>query len=372
MKARESANSVVRQSNFELLRIIAIIMIIAHHIAYHGGFEYPIEVVSINRLWIQFLLLGGKIGVNLFVLISGYFLISSNKTKINKTLKLWIQLFTYSVLLFVILVLFVKVEPFSIKELIKCFSPVVLDGWWFGRTYFVMYLLHPYINRLLLSFSKDQYKRYLALLLCIWCIIPTFTHHFLDCNSLLWFIVLYSLAGYYKLHGSTIACKAQTSIILSIIMILLTFLTAVLFDLIGTKISLLGNHSTWFYNMESLPILLASISLFVGFDRIRIKPSKIINTIASTTFGVYLIHENKYGRPFLWTYLFNVSSYSDSKLLIPYTLLLVVIVFMACAVIELIRKNVIERWYSKHIDYLSASLASFGNKIAASKLFEKL
>ena len=87
MKANDSTN-VVRQSNFELLRIISIVIIIAHHIAFHGGFEYPTEVVSINKLWIQFLLLGGKIGVDLFILISGYFLISSTKVKINRTLRL--------------------------------------------------------------------------------------------------------------------------------------------------------------------------------------------------------------------------------------------------------------------------------------------
>ena len=371
MKAKESTND-IRQSNFELLRIVAIIMIIAHHIAYHGGFEYPIEVVSINKLWIQFLLLGGKIGVDLFVLISGYFLISSNNVKIYKALRLWIQLFTYSVLLYVILVLILKIEPFNIKDLIKSFSPLVLDGWWFGRTYFVLYLLHSYINKFLLSLSKNQYKRYLALLLCMWCIIPTFTHHFLDCNTLLWFIVLYSLAGYYKLHGINVTCKAHIFIILSLVMILLTFLTAVLFDVIGTKISLLGNHSTWFYNMESLPVLLASVLLFIGFDKIQIKPSRIINTIASATFGVYLIHENRYVRPFLWTNLFNIASYSDSNVLIPYTLLLIVIVFIICTVIELIRKKAIERIYLKPLDNLSNSLSSFGNKIATQKFIDKL
>lgn len=57
----------VRQSNIELLRIIAMVMIVGHHFAVHGwegGFPYP--SISVNRLWIQFIQMGGKIGVNVF------------------------------------------------------------------------------------------------------------------------------------------------------------------------------------------------------------------------------------------------------------------------------------------------------------------
>ena len=60
-----------RQSNIELLRIIAMIFIIAHHFAVHGGFNFSTDIITVNSLWIQFIKIGGKIGVNIFVLISG-------------------------------------------------------------------------------------------------------------------------------------------------------------------------------------------------------------------------------------------------------------------------------------------------------------
>ena len=97
MNAVKSDNqALIRQSNIELLRIIAMVIIVAHHFAVHGGFDFPIETVAPNRLWIQFLALGGKIGVNIFVLISGYFLIDAKSLKKVKVLKLWLQIFTYS------------------------------------------------------------------------------------------------------------------------------------------------------------------------------------------------------------------------------------------------------------------------------------
>ena len=60
-----------RQSNIELLRILAMILIIAHHFALFGAFGFSETAVSINKLWIQFIQIGGKIGVNIFILISG-------------------------------------------------------------------------------------------------------------------------------------------------------------------------------------------------------------------------------------------------------------------------------------------------------------
>lgn len=54
-----------RQSNLEILRIIAMIMIVAHHFAVHGGLNYTRDNITVNRLWIQLLAIGGEIGVNI-------------------------------------------------------------------------------------------------------------------------------------------------------------------------------------------------------------------------------------------------------------------------------------------------------------------
>ena len=75
-----------RQSNFELLRIISMILIIAHHYAIHGGFELSKQAFSAQLFFLQVLSYGGKLGVNLFVLISGYFLVTS-RCKLKKNCK---------------------------------------------------------------------------------------------------------------------------------------------------------------------------------------------------------------------------------------------------------------------------------------------
>ena len=69
-----------RRTNLELLRIVAMIMIVFHHLACHSSFL--LDGLSIGRLWINLISIGGKIGVSLFVLITGYFMIEKEKLQI--------------------------------------------------------------------------------------------------------------------------------------------------------------------------------------------------------------------------------------------------------------------------------------------------
>ena len=71
--------------------------------------------------------------------------------------------------------------------------------------------------------------------------------------------------------------------------------------------------------------------------------SKVINTISSATFGVYLIHENTYVRPFIWQKVFkNYLFYSKSTLFL-HAIVCIIITMIICTIIELMRKRYIEK-----------------------------
>ena len=343
----------IRQSNIELLRIFSMIMIVAHHFSVHGKFIIT-STLSINNIWLQFLSSGGKIGVDIFVIISGYFLINSKNIKIQKVLKLVFQILLYSILIFTLFVL-LKIEPFSIKQLIKHILGYPI--WWFARSYLVLYLIHPYINKLLNMLEKNEYKKIIVLLTILFSILPTITTIKLDNGSLVWFIYLYLLGGYFKKYPLNL--KANKCFVISIILYALTFASVICFDYIAIKRPGILKYTTYLFEMEMLPTLLISIFIFLWFNAIKIKNSKIINIVSSTTFGIYLIHDSDYVKKFLWETLFKNSNYANSKLLIPYSLLVIFLVFIMCFIIEFVRIYLLE----KKCDKLINKISIFINKI---------
>lgn len=346
----EAMSSKQRSSNIELLRIVTMLMIIAHHFAFHGGFAFNSSSISTNLVWIQFLRLGGKIGVDIFVLISGYYLVTRVSFKAFKALKLWIQMLFYSVGIYLVAV-GLNITAFSKKAMIETLFPVTSDLWWFASSYFMLFLLSPLINKVLNFLSKRQCQIFLLIALFVWCIIPSITAVFpaLDIvvpeSNLLWFVILYSVTGYIRLWHTPIKGSALRYLSISLCTFILTLLSAIGFDYLNTIQDATEYDPCALFEMTSITILITSLTAVLGFLQIDLKRNNIINIIASATFGVYLIHDHPIIRTLLWKSLFKNATYASSKLLIPYSVVVIIIVYLASTVIELVRIYTIEQFY---------------------------
>lgn len=372
-KKIKSGGETLRNSNFELLRILAILMIVGDHFSGYGKFNYDIAEFSLNRFYIQFLEFGGKLGVCIFILISGYFLVNNNNIKISKVIKLWIQILFYSIIIYLIFVIF-GLEPFSIKETVKYLLPISGFHWWFATTYLVLYLISPYLNILLHSMDKKTYQKMLFINTILWCLMPTFTGRFLDRSYLIPFIYLYLIAGYIRIWKDDIKINYKKCFLMALFVIILTFSSVIVFDILGSKINYFYIHATHFYGMEKLTTILTALFIFLGFKNININKNftKVINTISSATFGVYLLHENRLLRSFIWINTFHINKFAHSNLLIPYSLLAIFTVYIICTLIELIRINLLEKNYMKLINRFIPFINFKINKLFESKMFQKL
>lgn len=98
-----------RESKFELLRIVAMFMIVAAHYAGHGikhvlapealnGF---LSGSLLNRAFVSFLIPGGKVGVGIFFMLTGYFMYGKNISA-RKIIKLVAEVYFYSILIFIL------------------------------------------------------------------------------------------------------------------------------------------------------------------------------------------------------------------------------------------------------------------------------
>ena len=61
-----------RKSNFELLRVLSILLIVSYHYVFHGGLKF--QGITVNKIINDIFYMFGELGVNCFILISSYFL----------------------------------------------------------------------------------------------------------------------------------------------------------------------------------------------------------------------------------------------------------------------------------------------------------
>jgi surface polysaccharide O-acyltransferase-like enzyme len=340
--ARNDTYKNARNSSFELLRIISMLLIVFYHFAIHGGFKFDVSI-SITHFWYNFIRMGGKVGVDLFILISGYYLIANKEVaiSIDKVIKYIGQVFFYSVVIFIVGCL-VDISNWGIKSFIKAFFPISFSTWWFASSYFVMYLLHPYINKLLINIDKSLYQKLLALLIICWSIVPTLTTASYGGNAL-WFVTLYALSGYIRLYGLNSKFTAKYYFLFFLVCSCLTYLSSVIFILLGNKWSVFAKYVPYFFGEAKITTLLISVSLFMTFAMLKLNYCKWINVLGSATFGVYLIHDNTIIRSFLWINLFKNAHYQERLVLIPYSLIVVAAVYIICTCIELLRQAFIEK-----------------------------
>ncbi len=342
---------VPRFSNIEASRILAMFLIVAHHFAVHGGVpiwqgDFP---MSGNFYLSQMLSTGGKIGVNLFVLITGFF-ICNKISKLSSLVYLWISTFFYVFLFFVIFTL-LGFNQFSWPGFFSCFFPIRNDFYWFVSAYFVLILASPFLT---LSIQSLGERRILALLLVfglIWSVIPTLTTKAeYYSSSLLWFFYLFFAGAYLRFKLENFRLGTIKGLMLAFVPWL--FIAGIVWIADINNRSNYGiGYIDWFTfaNMTSIFSLLSAVGFFILFKEWRLGYHPWINKIASAMLGVYLIHENPLLRHWLWKTVFNVQQHLNESYFFVYAFAVIVSVFIVCTLIEIAREFYMRKWFKSKV-----------------------
>ena len=143
-----------RERQFELLRILAMVFIIIHHYAIHGGI-LEAEVRTANKYIAVLIYSFGQVAVNVFILITGYFLIDS-KFKIKKLLKLIFQVLFYTISILIIYIIFKGIPDWYILK--TCIFPIISGTYWYITAYVFLYCLSPFLNILIRNLNQKNIK----------------------------------------------------------------------------------------------------------------------------------------------------------------------------------------------------------------------
>lgn len=354
--------TIKRQSNFELLRLVAMFFIVVHHFSVHGIFPYwngwTSGISYFNTCTSEFLYLGGKVAVDIFVILTGYFMINS-EFKLEKAINIYLKTFFYSILIMFACFIYGSHHISSIL-LNHSLFPIGSNSYWFISRYLFLYLLVPFINIFIKNTNSKMHLYLIIFLVFFWSILQTFTRGYYNCESLGWFILLYIIGSYVKLYPKKIYNNVRINIFSILSVCLLSILIIFLFNY--SHFTNVWKIVKYFSEYSLIDLIIALNAIFI-FKNISIS-SKIINWTAKSTIAVYLIHDNEFVRPFLWQRLFHVVTYMNSKYFLLWIFGISLFIFIFCIFID----KMFNLIFNKVIIKLSYSIKNYFNKFVNSTI----
>ena len=359
-----------RQANLELLRLIAMLMVVMVHVSNHGGLV-DLAQKGTFAYYVVWTLFGiSFVAINIYILISGYFLAESSFSSF-RLLKMELQIWFYSFGILALFWLFGNVDK-DMKYLVYCVLPVLSDFYWFATMYVGMYLLSPILNTFAKSITKRQYQCTLLLLFVLLSVWTNIIYYACGMNiaegaSLAWFVAIYLFGAYIRLYYVPDGKSGKWLLIGGGLTVLIPISRFVIEAIISTGLPGTGllEDFMWGYSISyhynSILATLGAAGVFVAFLNIKMKDgigAKFIKVAASASFAVYLIHDHYYLRETIWD-IINPWAWLDDWYLVPAIFATILGIYGACMIIELIRRwafGPLEKWAKPYCAKFDAKL----------------
>ena len=346
-----SAENVItkkRNANIELLRIISMLMVFVLHGLDKGGAlnsMFPDGSPVAVSAWVLESL--SITAVNIYMMISGYFLVKSS-FKTGRILELIFQVLFYSIgMVFLLDALHIcDISAMSRYEWIIVLFPFHMGEYWFATSYILMYMFFPIIAPALCRMKKSQLLTIIFILLLYQSVFKSVMPISFENDdkgySVIWFLTVFLIGAYLRLFGTTFLDKAWKGFLLYIISALLIFAENGYLQYrysMTQSFELIQGVS---YHYNHILVVTEALGMFIMFINAReIKGwiSKLILFISPMAFGAYLMHDQRMLR-FTWPELVGITNaISDAwYIFVLKTLAAVVVFFLICIVFDYIRR----------------------------------
>ena len=183
-----------RQANLELLRLLAMVFVVTAHLMNHGNLIGAAKMGTASYYLVWTLFGVSFTCINLYLLISSYFLTES-RFSLWKLVKMAVQVLFYALGITAIFWIFTDV-PHDLEYLVYSILPISSDFYWFVSMYVGMYVLAPVMNKLILALTKRQLACACALALALVSVWPNIFYFSSALNtaggvSISWFLTIY-------------------------------------------------------------------------------------------------------------------------------------------------------------------------------------
>ncbi|WP_022765761.1 acyltransferase [Butyrivibrio sp. XPD2006] len=300
MESTQSPSVKKREPNFELLRVIAMLMIITLHYNTHSDallhLGVPASAVNIFANIMEAFVITG---VNVYVLLSGFFL-SKGKVKMSRIITLICQVYFYTLIISIVMAAVgassgVKYD--SLYKAVEYIFPISSEHYWFVTAYIIMYVLAPVMNAAVERLTRKQMKTVIFMLLTCFCfvksVVPVLfpTDHFgYDYG---WFICLYLIAAYVRKYNVVLFYNARNSALVFLISCAVIATMSISLYYINFNWGGFAHFQEVPFNLNFFFTLTGSLGLFSFFRFFRMRENRaadVVRFLGPLTFGVYLLH----------------------------------------------------------------------------------
>lgn len=278
---------ICRNSNHELLRIIAIYMIVFIHA---NMYLNDFCVGSVNTFFNGMVNGICNIGVTCFILISGYYGV---KFSIRKFIKMECMMITFSVLETAVLCIMLPEQMKGaelLEQVVKSFLPFITRKYWFYSCYVCLLFLSSYIHRFIESLSRKEYRRLLFILLFLFSILPTVFYFELipdNGKGLVQMIMVYMIGRYIRMYrAESINDLIGRKKAIGLFMVL--WVVNGISHEFPLQIGAINHHLC---KDNSITNLVMAVILFYVFKDLKLR-SKMINNAAAYVFAVFALNNS--------------------------------------------------------------------------------
>ena len=259
--------------NIDILRIFAFVFIVMLH--------------TLNRQYGLTVWMSGyaviSIGVNLFIMISGYLLLDRTETVKEFFRKRFFSILPLFIIFNIIYIYFYNHSFITIKK-------ISAPHFWYIYMILGLYLLTPWLRKVVQYAEKETFY-----VVVLWFLCNVFNpymqffrfpkipfSHFPITGFIGYYILGYYLKKYrYKLEKIPFIC------------VIGVYITGFLISVLSTKYVLVttGNRISDFFDKNSLGTFFMSVSFFIFWIKFNFKNrNKVIRMISDSTYFAYLIH----------------------------------------------------------------------------------
>lgn len=335
-----------RMANMEALRIVAMMMVVLLHYLSKGEYLLPLAGEMTTNGYVAWLLEAfAVVAVNVYMLLSGYFLVES-KFRVGRLVELLFQVLFYSVLVPVVMIVCGVLQPetVTIYQILQYIFPTQMLHYWFATVYVLMYVFAPILSAGIKAVTKKQLQMTIVLLIAILSISKSVLPVKLELDNLgydaIWFMCVFLVAAYIRLYGIPFFASARKSIICYVLGVLGVYVIAFCVRGFYLRTDHLDRFIDATYSYNHIIVLFASLALFYACYYFKLSSEstmgRLICAVAPYTFGVYLLHEQIEVR-YLWPKWLGANPQAPVYVMLLQTACSVLIVFVVGIVVDYLR-----------------------------------